>query len=340
MTSAPHTFTDALGAFESAVRDQDGERFDRAFPLLHRAFQEADQDELHGGAPRLAALLEQVPPGPRAVTAVLVGACVERGADPLPCAPGLFAAVREAFTAALGFTDRWSATGGGELPDPGEDELGDQIVDRVGFEAALGWWTLPEWRMASLALLNSKAVRQRIASDGGELRSLVERVQSAAGDAGEDFKGLVYALRVLDDEPLVVLHRATRTAYLMRMTGIGDNFQLHTLVAGALIGGLHVPGDGPTAEAIAMCRDKEGQTLTIGTYNLSAPDGSWIWNEGTPSDIPVVDGARLLVLDPPPYERSWPAGRYFPGMSGDLVLERVLGRDEAESWYARVADPK
>ncbi|WP_354604817.1 hypothetical protein [Streptomyces panacea] len=101
-----------------------------------------------------------------------------------------------------------------------------------------------------------------------------------------------------------------------------------------------MPGDSPTAEAIAMCRDKDGQTLTVGTYNLSAPDGSWIWNEGTPSDIPVVDGARLLVLDPPPYERSWPAGRYFPGMSGDLVLERVLGRDEAESWYARVADPK
>ncbi|MEU0528769.1 hypothetical protein [Streptomyces niveus] len=340
MTSAPHTFTDALGAFESAVRDQDGERFDRALPLLHRAFQQADQDELRGEAARLADLLDQVPPGPRAVTAVLVGACVERGADPLPCAPGLFASVREAFTAALEFTGRWTATGGGELPDPGEDELGDEVIDRVGFEAALGWWTMPEWRMASLALLNSKAVRRWIAADGGELRALVERVQAAAGDAGEEFKGLVYALRVLDDEPLVVLHRATRTAYRMRMTGIGDNFQLHTLVAGALIGGLHVPGDGPTPEAIAVCRDKEGQVLTIGTYNLAAPDGSWIWNEGTPSDIPVVDGARLLVLDPPPYERSWPAGRYFPGMSGDLVLERVLGRDEAESWYARVADPK
>ncbi|WP_405799773.1 hypothetical protein [Streptomyces sp. NBC_01506] len=340
MTSAPHTFTDALSALESAVRDQDGERCDRAFPLVHQAFQEAGPDELRLGAPRLAALLEHVPPGPRAVTAVLVGACVERGADPVPCAPALFAAVREAFTAALEFTERWAATGGGELPDPGRDELDDRAVERAGFGPALGWWTLPQWGMAALALLGSKAVRRRIASDGGELRSLVERVQSAAGDAGEDFKSLVYALRVLDDEPLIVLHRATRTAYLMRMTGIGDNFQLHTLLAGALVGGLHVPGESPSAEAIAVCREKEGQILTTGTYNLGAPDGSWIWNEGTPSDIPVVDGTRLLVLDPPPYERSWPAGRYFPGMSGDLVLERVLGRDEAESWYARVADPK
>ncbi|MFC8824379.1 hypothetical protein ACFT9I_03360 [Streptomyces sp. NPDC057137] len=339
MTSGPHTLTAALGEFESAVRDQDGERCDRAFPLLHQAFQEAGPDELHLTAPRLAALLDQLPPGPRAVTAVLVGACVERGADPEPCAPGVFAGVREALTAALRFTERWTATGGGELPDPGRTELDDQVVERVGAEAAFGWWTLPEWQMASVALLNSKAVRQRVGADGGELRSLVERVQ-AAGGAGEEFKCLAYALRVLDDEPLVVLHRETRTAYLMRMTGIGDNFQLHTLVAGALVGGLHVPGESPSAEAIAVCRETEGQVLTTGTYNLLAPDGSWIWNEGTPSDIPVVDGARLLVLDPPPYERSWPAGRFFPGMSGDLVLERVLGQDEADSWYARVADPK
>ncbi|GAA2488272.1 hypothetical protein GCM10023100_08590 [Actinocorallia cavernae] len=65
--------------------------------------------------------------------------------------------------------------------------------------------------------------------------------------------------------------------------------------------------------------------LTTGSFNLVSPTGEWVWNEGTPADIPVVDGARLLVLDPPPYQRSWPAGRFFPHMSGDLVLERVLG---------------
>ncbi|MEV5145407.1 hypothetical protein AB0L14_13410 [Streptomyces sp. NPDC052727] len=54
-----------------------------------------------------------------------------------------------------------------------------------------------------------------------------------------------------------------------------------------------------------------------------------MWNEGTPSDIPVVDGVRLLVLDAPPYERSRPAGRFLPHMTGDLALARVLGEEEA-----------
>jgi hypothetical protein len=76
---------------------------------------------------------------------------------------------------------------------------------------------------------------------------------------------------------------------------------------------------------------------TTGAFNLVGADGTWIWNEGTPSDIGVVDGVRLLVLDPPPYRRGWPAGRFFPKMPGDLVLERVLGEREAADWLAKVA---
>ncbi|MER7915838.1 MULTISPECIES: hypothetical protein [unclassified Streptomyces] len=57
--------------------------------------------------------------------------------------------------------------------------------------------------------------------------------------------------------------------------------------------------------------------------------GAWLWNGGTPVDIPVVDGARLLVPEPPPYQRSRPAGRFLPHMTGDLVLERLLAPEEA-----------
>ncbi len=58
---------------------------------------------------------------------------------------------------------------------------------------------------------------------------------------------------------------------------------------------------------------------------------------GDPADIPVVDGVRLLVLDEPSYARSWPAGRFFPGMRGDLILERALEPEETERWLARVS---
>lgn len=330
------TFAGAVAEFEASVQTRDGERSERAFTRMRQTFGQAGVDEVAQAAPRLAALLGEVPPGPRAVAAVVVGACVERGTDPVPCAPGVFAVVRDAFEAAAQFCERWAENGGGDLPDPEQTELTDDIIDRVGYATALGWWTLQQFQMAALALLNNKAVRQQL-GEKGELLALVERADEATEGA---YKGLSYALRVLDDEPLVVLHRESRTGYALRMTGIGDNFQLHTLLAGALIGGLHIRGESPSAEAIAVCRDAEGQAPTTGSFNLVAPDGGWIWNEGTPSDIPVVDGVRLLVLDPPPYQRGWPAGRYFPHMPGSLVLERVLGAGETAGWFAQVADAK
>lgn len=326
-------FLTAVGDFETAVRAHDPEGSERAFMQLQKTFAEAGDAELRDAGPRLAALLGDVPHGPRSVAAVLTGACVERGADAGACASGVLDGAREAFAAAGTFCERWAATGGGDLPDPEDGELTDEIIERTGFEPAIGWFTLPQWEMAGLAMLNSKDVR--LAYEGkAELLALVD---SAAEASGHAFKCLAYALRVLDDEPLIVLHRETGTGYAMRMTGIGDTFQLHTLLAGALIGGLHVPGDAPSAQELAVCRDAPGQVPTTGAFNLVGADGGWIWNEGTPSDIPVVDGVRLLVLDPPPYQRSWPAGRFFPGMHGNLVLERVLGVGESAAWFAKVA---
>jgi hypothetical protein len=42
--------------------------------------------------------------------------------------------------------------------------------------------------------------------------------------------------QVLDDEPVVVIDNATGRGFRLTMSGVGDNFQLHTLLAGRLIG--------------------------------------------------------------------------------------------------------
>ncbi|WP_443059396.1 hypothetical protein [Streptomyces sp. NBC_00435] len=89
-----------------------------------------------------------------------------------------------------------------------------------------------------------------------------------------------------------------------------------------------------------MCRDTPEQGPTTGAFNLVGADGGWIFNEGPPSDIQVVDGVRPLVLDPPPYRRGWPAGCFFPGMHGDLVLERVPYARESAGWLTTVAPAK
>ncbi|WP_381558375.1 hypothetical protein [Streptomyces eurythermus] len=319
-------FGDAVAGFETAVRARDADRSQQYFQDLHRYFGEADEQEFREAGPRLAAVLDEMPPAPRATVAVLVGACVERGADPTACAPHVLAGLTGALDDARAFCDRWAATGGGDFPDPQAEEPAEDLLDRVDPDLAVAWLTLHHWEMAAVAVLNHAVVRTAL--DAATRTRLLRTLRSVEEDSGHDFKCLAYALLVLD-EPLVVLHRPTGTGYALRMTGIGDNFQLHTLLADVLIGGGHLPGRPPSAEEAAVCRDRPGQVDTTGSFNLVTPSGDWVWNEGTPSDIPVVDGVRLLVLDPPPYERSWPAGRFFPHMKGDLVLERVLERDEA-----------
>ncbi|WP_145497730.1 hypothetical protein [Streptomyces sp. CFMR 7] len=341
-------FGGAVADFEAAVVAQDAKRSGKAFIRLQETFGRAKETELFAGGPRLAAVLEQVPPSPRAVVAVLVGACVERGADAERCAPGVLAGLGAALEGAVAFGEAWAATGGGAFPVPDDGEPGEEIVGRTGFEAAVGWWTLSQWEMAAVALLNHRAVRagldaeavragldEKAAGGGrGELLRLLTAVEQASG---QELRCLSYALQVLDDEPLVVLHRPSATGYLLRLSGIGDNFQLHTLLADALIGGGHVAGRAPSPQEVAVCRETPGQVETAGSFELVAPDGGRLWNEGTPADIPVVDGVRLLVLDEPSYARSWPAGRFFPGMRGDLILERALEPEETERWFALVA---
>ncbi|CAL9651560.1 hypothetical protein SUDANB15_06616 [Streptomyces sp. enrichment culture] len=328
-------FLDAVAGFETAVRERDGDRSTRAFQDIHRHFGSASDHDVAEGGPRLAALLPEVPAGPRGVLAVVVGACVERGADAARCAPRVFDGLAEALDGAREFAGRWAATGGAEFPDPDAGDPDPAVLERTGPDAAAAWWSLPQWETASVAMLNHPEVRTSLADDrrAGLLRAL-----AAVREASDhDFKCLAYALLVLDDEPLVALHRPSGTGYALRMSGIGDNFQLHTLLADVLVGGGHIAGRAPSAEEAAVCRDAPGQVPATGSFNLVTPGGAWVWNEGTPTDIPVVDGVRLLVLDPPPYERGWPAGRFFPGMRGDLVLERVLGAEETRQWLARCA---
>jgi hypothetical protein len=330
-------FFDAVRGFEAAVLERDVDRSERTFDEMYRHFGEAGDQEVAQAAPRLAALLSEVPPGPRGTVAVIVGACVERGADPRPCAPYVFRELAETLAAVGEFCERWEETGGGDFPDPQAGEPDPALFDRVGPEAAMSWLTLPQWEMASVAMLNHAGVRTAL--DGTLRNRLLRAAHAVEETSGHDFKCLTYALLVLDDEPLVVLHRPTGTGYALRMSGIGDNFQLHTLLADVLVGGGHVPGRAPSAQEVAVCRDAPGQVPTTGSFNLVTPGGEWVWNEGTPSDIPVVDGVRLLVLDPPPYERGWPAGRFFPGMTGDLRLERVLDAEETRSRLALCKQP-
>jgi hypothetical protein len=53
----------------------------------------------------------------------------------------------------------------------------------------------------------------------------------------------------------------------------------------------------------------------------------------------LTAGARVLILDPPSFARSWNAGRTYPLMTPTVTMDEVLPADQAARWLARVAPP-
>lgn len=74
----------------------------------------------------------------------------------------------------------------------------------------------------------------------------------------------------------------------------------------------------------------------MGQFNLVDGNGAWIWNEGRPDEIPMIDGARLVVLDPPPYVRGWNSGRAYPLLRASVEVS-PLPEHEAQRWLSRIS---
>lgn len=214
-------------------------------------------------------------------------------------------------------------------PDAGIDE-GEVIA------AVEAWFAGADWVQPVLYLAQRKDVRMALPRRD----ELTAAVSAAVADIDTAFwlNGL---LLVLDDEPLLVLHRATGQGWRCTMSGIADNFQLHTMLAARLAG--QIPETAPSPAEVAAA--ETGPELQPpggirGNFNLVDALGEWIWNEGRPADIPVYEGIRVAVIDPEPYPRSWNTGRLYPLMPPTLTIDAKLAGDEAAAWLAKVTPDK
>jgi hypothetical protein len=337
-------FLGAVASFQAAAWHHDDEAVQRQLNELRHAFGQASDEELDIAAALLADVLPDVPDGRDAIVAVLVGACIERGASAVACAEPIMTAAQQAAAGAADFINRWPS--GWEFPrQTGEvppesmfDQLGD-AKDPAVRAAGVGWWTLPLWQSAVAAVLSSKEARKAYLPNEEFFWNAREvAISTGIGTF------LAQALAVLDDEKLIVIHRPTLEGFEFLMSGIADNFQLHTLLEERLVTPGHLPGTPPSPAAVAACLasspEADHEYDGTGSFNLVAPDGSWIWNEAWPVDIPVVDSRRLLILDPPPYERSWHASRAFLGMKAEFEFVRRISEDGVKRMMAYASDPQ
>jgi hypothetical protein len=161
----------------------------------------------------------------------------------------------------------------------------------------------------AVLLLQQKDVRLNLPH-----REVLTELVDEIGPLREELGDLVELLAVLDDEPLIVLHRPSATGYALTISGIAGNSELAELLGATL-------------------RDHG----VSGQFTMVDHTGSWIGAEGRPADIPELDGRRVILLEPRPYGQSWRIDRDFPQMHPEMRLDQVLPDAEVARLLLRAA---
>ncbi|MGQ4267993.1 hypothetical protein [Nocardiopsis changdeensis] len=321
--------------------------FPAAVHDVFRLSSQVPQEELAVAMEALAPVLSDCEPvaGIAADLAVLAGALVEAGAPAGQVGLEVLRQLGSYGQAAAAFMHAWDKTGGGAPPHPGEvGEAEEQRVEEVLGEnaplATVGWWTCLRYGLAAKAMLGDSRVRAAVRADSGALEGLSQIVHALSTRLPE-FTEVGELLKMAEADSALVLDRASWRAFRVRFDGIGDNFQLHTLLADALIGkeGQRLPGTRPDPRWTAACLDGAPDPLADvvrGEWDLVGGDGTWVGNEACPADIPFVDGERVLVLEPQTLAHSWRAGRRHAHIPGSLTIVEELHPDEATGWWSRM----
>jgi len=293
--------------------------------------------------------------------AIAAGAIVESGADLIPLANRLMACLPAVVRRATEFGEfilplALSSEASADIDDDSDGEwLGDQylpasMLSQASSEHPAGadaWDAISHWAVAATACFTRDVTFRRRAV--AELPG-VERLAQLNGDA----KCLSILIAVPDNEPFVVIHPSSRLGYRLRVSGVADNFQLHTLLSDLLVrppaprfmawlrgATPGVPGERPDPTVAAIARGEGPQHSDVpsqGVWDLYdwhalQADGTlppkvslehYIWGEGIPAHIPRFDGQRVVLLAPPSYGRGWNTSRYFSALRADVVVEEVL----------------
>lgn len=318
------------------------------------------RDQLDDGLARMADVLASCPLEHVGIIGIACGAVVENGGSPLLALDAALDRLLEVLPGVKEFVDACHRKA--DASQQSEDNRDDPIVEfgtqvREANSQGANCYDALDWlsRGAIAMMSRSKEARRK-----ARLRSDVLRSSQSADNA---FRGassfLTKMLQVLDDEPVLVIHPGEHKGYQVRMSGIGVNFELFILLADVLIGDPAkgwLSGEKPDPAVAASCRDKPAteDMYATGAFNLfnwqglqkdltvplghgSGTHEHWIWMEGVPQDISPFDGLRVILLGPPPYLRSIPAGRIFSNMPADLTVERQLSTDESHDWLKRIA---
>lgn len=359
-----------------AKREESQSKWHNAIRAVYQKIDGARPDEIKQAQQRLADMIRKTPLMLASILAVTSGAFIEKGADPDIPAEAVFQRTLEALRLATDFGKACLEKAKEQAASGNEEENNElnieECVEEQGktlaesmMKEALGWQALQQFAMATIAIATHSAQqRNRVRADAEFMVALREC------PADSTLECLRTALNILENEEIIVLHPEQQHGYRIRINNIGLNFELHTLLAGALIGDPAqgwLAGKKPDPRVVAAAKDSpfpapgephyEQFPKAEGVFNLwnwqgLQPDGRlpdvhfqngrayskyWIWNEGQPADIEPFEGTRVVLLGPPPYNRSWNTGRFFRQINAELEVLEKMSEQQVKEWLTRIA---
>lgn len=273
-----------------------------------------------------AEALPTLPPAGAGWVALVLGAAVEYGADPARAMPALIRCLRS-----------WLS----QLPIPEitQDEEGEEeerYPDPTPEQQKLIEALQPFCQSVVAHLARMPAERHKL----GEDTELLERLTTLIGYS----HALGWVLQALQRSSgtLIVLHPPTGTGLKLRYENVAVNFHLFSLLQVAV--GTRLPGGQPPDLTIAAAA--RGQTNDgvqdrawwhYGDPRSKTPElGASIWGEGLLTEIPVINGARVMLLWPPILQsRSWDHsffGPHLEALPANVVVEEELSFESAQEW--------
>ncbi len=288
--------------------------------------------------------------------AITGGTLVERGASAALLGTALLEHLPRVLSAARSFADRYFE-GQQRRDDEEAAEDGDVIAfvddqpllrprfrqllldDRPGgcAVAYLRQWVLP----TIACLTRSRPLLERFVRED-ELPPRARRL------GGSQAHWLCVLGQVQLAAPWLALCPLERRGFELRVDGVCTNFVLHALLGEALseqgITAARNPRE--VLDVVRGTRDREEAVTVQGVFDLHTraalpfllptrrpvPLDHFVWNDGSPNDVPLLEGRRVVIAASPTVRRTWKAGRPFFALGSSVTVERELSPGELADW--------
>jgi hypothetical protein len=328
----------------------------QAVHVALNAFKKRDAKGAADGVKVLANAVKRLTGRPQHVLLLALGALVEAGAPPELAWPAVIHQLPETLEGATRFAEACVD----EADDPSFPEsvksTGHIVGKRMPAEAA-AWALMAPKCLAGVACLTRSSKLREETRRNRELLIAAEPLHQLV----EPATFLVYAMLVLDKEPLLVIHPESRRGWRLVMNDISTNLELYLLMLDQIVGD---PSKGflkakrPNPRAVAVLKDPDAVVrktpeidIPFHTYAWTGllPDGTlpdstvdrevqhWVWTEGVPIEIPKFDGERVILLTKPVMKRTEEIEPVFTALAPRVRLLSKVSAPEVDRLLAKMA---